>query len=176
MARAESMLKALKKSLDFERKGSEFYLKLGINTRQALAKNLFYGLGKQEIDHMIRIEEIFDALKRDAPWPVVPARRIDEIEIQMKGIFERLDEERRKEELDNLKGYQLAIQMEKEGCEMYKEFSEKATNEKEKQFFLALIEEEKSHLEALNNVYYFLTQSKDWFSVEESRVWNWMSS
>ncbi len=176
MAEAQSVLKALEKSLDFERRGSEFYLRLAIDTEQDLAKNLFYSLAKQEIDHMIRIEEILDALKRDTPWPAVPSGKMDEIEVQMKEIFDKLDEKRRGEELDNIKGYQLAIDMEREGYHMYKEFSENAVHEKEKQFFLALIEEEKSHLHALDNVYYFLTQSRDWFSAEETKVWNWMTS
>lgn len=175
MEQQESLVKALEKSLDFERKGSEFYIKLGIDTRQALAKNLFYNLARQEINHIIRIEEIFNAIKRDAPWPEVSARKISEIENEMKKVFDKLGKHTRKVKLDNLEGYRLAIDMEKQGYEMYKEFSKKAIDEREKQFFAAMTEEEKTHLEALDNVYYFLTESKDWLSVEESKVWNWMS-
>ena len=175
MAKAKALVEALEKSLDFERKGSEFYLKLGIDTKQALAKNLFYNLAKQEIDHIVRIEEIFDAVGRNAPLPTRSARKMEDIEDQMKRTFDKLSESIRTRKLDNIEAYRLAIEMEEEGYRIYKGFSESATDKGERQFFLALLEEERAHREALDNVYYFLTQSKDWFSVEESKVWNWMS-
>lgn len=170
------LLEALDKSLDFERRGSQFYIKLGIDTKQDLAKNLFYNLAKQEIDHMVRIEEISEAVHRGDEWPEIPAKKVSEIEGEMKKVFDRLDKKARKEELDNLKGYRLAIDFEKRGYEMYREFSEAASNEQERRFFAALAEEEEKHLEALDNVYYFLTESEDWLTMEESKVWNWMST
>ncbi len=172
----EVLLKTLEKALDFERKGSEFYIRLGIDTKQTLAKNLFYSLAKQEIDHMVSIEEIFDAIGHDAAWPRMETAPAGEIEGEMRRIFDSLDQKSREKELDNIKGYELAIEMEKDGHRMYKEFSERATDDREKRFFLALAGEEASHLEALDNVYYFLTRSEDWLSGEESKVWNWMST
>jgi len=170
------LLEALATSLDFERKGGEHYIQLGIDTKQHLAKNLFYNLAKQEIDHMMRIEEIFEVVRQGANWPEIPERKMSEIEEEMKKIFERLDQKAREEGLDNLKGYRLAIEFEKKGYEMYTRFSETAGSEREKRFFAALAEEEEKHLEALDNVYHFLTESEDWLTVEESKVWNWMSA
>ena len=167
---------ALREALDFERKGSEFYVQLGIDTKQPLAKRLFYNLAKQEIDHIVRIEEIFDALKRNTPWPEFKAKDIREIEQEMKKIFGSLDKKARAQEPDNKDGYQLAINLEKQGYEMYRKFSGKATDEREQRFFSSLAEEEKNHLTALDNVYYFLTQSEEWLSMDESRVWNWMAT
>ena len=167
---------ALKETLEFERKGSEFYIKLGIETGQVLAKNLFFSLAKQEIDHIIRIEEIFGSIQRKSLWPEVSAKQTNEIEEQIREVFERLDRAARQEKLDNVKGYELAIDFEKRGYEMYRNLSGKATDEREKQFFGALAEEESKHLEALDNVYHFLTEAEDWLATDESKAWNWMST
>jgi rubrerythrin len=170
----ERLTAALKRALEFERQGSEFYIKLGIETRQVLAKRLFYDLAKQEIDHIVKIEEIFDAVRRNVVWPEIPAMDLDAIEEGTKRVFERLDKLAREEELDNLKGYRLAMEFEKKGYEMYRELSAQAEQEEEKKFFEALVGEEKKHLEALDNVHRFLTDTEDWLTLEEGKVWNWM--
>jgi len=119
---------------------------------------------------------VTEVVRQGANWPEIPERKMSEIEEEMKKIFERLDQKAREEGLDNLKGYRLAIEFEKKGYEMYTRFSETAGSEREKRFFAALAEEEEKHLEALDNVYHFLTESEDWLTVEESKVWNWMSA
>ena len=170
----ERLTAALTRALEVERKGSEFYIKLGIETKQVLAKRLFYDLAKQEIDHIVKIEEIFDAVRRNVAWPEIPTTDLDAIEEGTRRVFERLDEMAREEELDNLKGYRLAMDFEKRGYEMYKELSAQAEHAEERKFFEALVGEEKTHLEALDNVHRFLTDTEDWLTLEEGRVWNWM--
>lgn len=167
---------SLKEALEFERKGSEFYIKLGVETEQVLAKNLFFSLAKQEIDHIIRIEEIFGSIQRSSSWPQVFSKETNEIEGAIRRVFERLDRAARDEKLDNVKGYELAIDFERRGYEMYKNLSAKAADDNEKRFFAALAEEESKHLEALDNVYHFLTESDDWLATDESKAWNWMST
>ena len=35
--------------------------------------------------------------------------------------------------------------------------------------------EENDHLTVIENVYFYLTRTGDWFASQEDRVWNWMN-
>ncbi len=67
------------------------------------------------------------------------------------------------------------MEMEKKGIKAYNDFLNQTDNEAEKKFFVRLIEEEKKHLEALENVYSYITATGDWLKDEESKTWNWMN-
>ncbi|ADL07004.1 DUF892 family protein [Thermosediminibacter oceani] len=166
------MKEALEKALNFEKEGFEFYKKIAAEMQNPLAKRLFESLAEQEKEHMKKIKEIYESLDFAASsnQPATAAG----IEEELKKIFFELEESRRKMPLDHLEGYKLAMEMEKKGYNMYREFTQTAASESEKKFFEALMQEEKEHLNSLDNVYRFLTDTPTWYSEEESRVWNWM--
>ena len=45
----------------------------------------------------------------------------------------------------------------------------------EDEFFTGLKAEEGKHLEAIENVFFYLERTGDWFASNEDRVWNWMN-
>lgn len=112
-------------------------------------RNLLFNLAKQEIDHIIRIDDIFNAVHQNRPWPQIYQGEITNVGEEMKKVFNRLDRKAREEKLDNIKSYQLAIDFEKQSYQMYKEFSENVTDESQKRFFVSLAEEEKKALKGI---------------------------
>lgn len=167
------MRQALEKALDFEKEGYEFYKKIAAEMQNPLAKRLFESLAEQENEHMKRIKEIYGSLNFDVDSNHF--QKAASIEEELKKLFFELEESRRKMPLDHMEGYKLAMEMEKKGYNMYREFAQSAASESERKFFEALIQEEKEHLNSLDNVYRFLTETPTWYSEEESRVWNWMN-
>jgi rubrerythrin len=166
---------ALKISLDFERRGVEFYLNTAKKTKNPLARRLFHSLAIEEIQHIVKFEEIYENLKKEKKWPRWTVAEGKKIEGIIRDFFAVAKKDKTIRLADNVKGLTLAMEMEKKGYQMYEKFLEKANNENEKIFYRELLKQENKHYEALANVHMYLTQTGDWMEEEESKVWNWMN-
>lgn len=167
-----SFQEAVNAAINFERKGVTFYMELASQTENRLGRRLFYTLAKEEVDHILTIEDIARSLQSGATPTAPTAISLEE---EMRSYFQSFDATKVKDKANsNIEGYEMAMDIENRGFEMYKKFYEQAESEGEKTFFKKMMEEERKHFEALQNVYYYLTSSSDWFSETESKVWNWM--
>jgi len=99
----------------------------------------------------------------------------EKLEFVIRAFFHEAKKDESIKLADNVKGLELAMQMEKKGYAMYEQFLAKAKDANEKLFYKELLKQENSHYEALANVHLYLTQTSDWFTDEESKVWNWMN-
>jgi len=160
------MEKGIEFAKEFEKNGANLYIELGMKAENLITKKLFYSLARQEIEHLETIENyvLTQNYKKSEEL---------NIEEEMKIFFTNLKE---KEKLETqLDGYKIALEVEKNGYSNYEKFYKEAKDEKEKRLFKFLMEQEKSHMEAIINVYSYLTETGDWFEKEESKVWNWMN-
>lgn len=162
------MEKSMKFALEFEKNGAIFYINMGLKAGNIITKKLFYTLAGQEIEHLENIEsfiinEQYNKVERNE----------DEVENEIRSFFGSLNKKNRLEH--NLDVYNMALEMEKKGYLQYEKFYNEAKNEKEKEFLKFLMAEEKKHMEAIINVYSYLSETDDWFQKEESKVWNWMN-
>ncbi len=160
------MEKGIEFAKEFEKNGANLYIELGMKAENLITKKLFYSLARQEIEHLETIENyvLTQNYKKSEELS---------IEEEMKIFFTNLKE---KEKLETqLDGYKIALEVEKNGYSNYEKFYKEAKDEKEKRLFKFLMEQEKSHMEAIINVYSYLTETGDWFEKEESKVWNWMN-
>jgi len=165
---------AVKGAVNFERKGVSFYMELASQTENRLGRRLFYTLAKEEVEHILIIDDIRRKLDRGEELGKAPLMKTT-IEDQMKQFFSAFNAEQLQEKnASNLDGYELAMEIENKGYEMYDKFLNEAEDEKAKTFFQKMKEEEKRHFDALQNVYYYLTSRDHWHSETESEVWNWM--
>ncbi len=165
--------KTVQAAINFERRGVNFYLELASQTKNRLGRRLFYSLAGEEISHILTIEDMAQQLEERK---IISSESSGEkLEGKIRNYFQSLAREKLIENrMDNLEGYEMAMQIENQGYEMYKNFQAEAGSEYEKNFFTRMMEEERKHYEALQNVYYYLKSPDDWFSESESRVWNWM--
>jgi rubrerythrin len=159
--------------LDFEKKGALMYMDLARTTKNPLGKKLFYSLAAEEVDHARIADEIH--VKLHEKLSIEDIGNLPTVESKLKQLFESLNKEAVNKELDNAKGYELALNMEKKGYEIYSGFLKEAKTELEKEFFVKMLEQEKNHIDAIANVYAYFTGNGDWMEEEESRVWNWMN-
>jgi len=156
----------IKFAKEFERYGATLYIEIGMNAENLITKKLFYSLARQEIEHLEAIENFVLTGEYKA---------VDEIKVEeeIKDFFNSLKERSTAE--NNIGGYKTALEVEKKGYSKYEKFYREAKDEREKRFFKFLIEQEKAHIDAIVNVYSYLTQTGDWFEQEESKIWNWMN-
>jgi len=168
---------AIEKAFEFERHGATFYLKLAASTKNRLARQLLNNLAKDEVQHVMDIDNIYNELKDGKPLPKTMNRQSTEkIEDSIKHYFSTLDKDKRREDLDDLETLKLAMETERHGYQMYNDAMNATDNEALKNLFQVLREEEKEHLTALENIYHYLANPADWFSQDESQVWNWMNT
>ncbi|HPO51885.1 MAG TPA: ferritin family protein [bacterium] len=157
-------------AVDFETKGVNLYMSLASKTSNLLGKELFYSLAEQEVQHARLIERVYIA-SNVKQW----VSNTSDIEAELKSFWDNAQQLNLKQDPGDLSGYELAMEMELKSISSYQQFLKKTDNEQEKKFLTWVIEEEKKHLDALRNVYYFLTSTGDWFQNEESKIWNWMN-
>lgn len=172
---SKKSVNSLEFALDFEAKGAIMYLDLAKRTENILGKKLFYSLAAEEVAHAQKIDDIYARLKTEKGLVLPVSPGIQSIEKQIRDFFESSNKLDFSNGASDIKGYELAMDMERKGYKVYSDFIRDAQNETEKVFFQALLIEEKMHLEALANVYKYLTNTGDWLQEEESKVWNWMN-
>ncbi|OGS44292.1 MAG: hypothetical protein A2539_02240 [Elusimicrobia bacterium RIFOXYD2_FULL_34_15] len=168
-------INSLEFALNFEAKGTALYLKLAKNTKNIISKQLFYSLASQEVDHAKKADEIYEVLGKGEKNKNVLSKILPSVELSLKEFFLKAKNIDLKKDIQNIKGYELAMEMEIKGYNVYKNFSKDANNVLESNFFEKLMAQEKEHLDSLRNVYYYLTDTGDWFEEEESKVWSWMN-
>jgi rubrerythrin len=167
---------ALKFAYDFEVKGVNLYMRLASKTRNILAREVFYSLAKQEVDHAKRIGEVEAMVKANRGWRVLSAVKPGSMEAELKKFFASAGRSQLKKRGADVQGYDLAMKMERKGYRAYSEFYRNAATAGEREFFRQMMAEENKHYEALANVYAYLTGNEDWLQAEESKTWNWMST
>jgi hypothetical protein len=160
-------------AIAFEKKGREFYLHKANEASDLLGQKLFATLAEDEILHAQRIEQLKRHLLGEGAMPQAP-HAVQALQEMLQTFFNQHRAQLSKKST-NLEIYEFAMGMESQGIAMYTELAAASQHEAEKKFFLALIEEEKSHLEAIQNVHFLLSDTGNWNENEESRRWNWMN-
>ncbi len=72
--------------------------------------------------------------------------------------------------LDDMEAFKVAMAMEKEDYEFYKELAAMSNIEEEKALFERLAYEEEKHYEVLSETHSFLTDSGNWFMWEDHSI------
>jgi rubrerythrin len=162
---------ALKFVLDFEAKGVETYLKLAAKTENLLGKKLFYSLAIEEIEHAREADEFYGKVSARPGFKSVEAAPIETV---IEGFFKKMEEAVPKNR-ENIEGYELAMKLERKGYAAYENFLKNSKNDDEIKFFKWILGEEKKNIDAIANVYFYLTGTGDWMQEEESKVWSWMN-
>jgi rubrerythrin len=163
---------ALKFVLDFEAKGVEAYLKLAAKTENLLGKKLFYSLAAEEIEHARKADEFYGSISEMPDFKPVEAAPLEEI---IKEFFVKMERAELEKGAENIKGYELAMELERKGYSAYEKYLKDSKTKEENKFFEWILGEEKEHISAIANVYSYLTGTGDWLQEDESRVWNWMN-
>ena len=165
---------ALVRSYDLERRGLDFYLSSATKCRNILAKRALFSLAQEEIQHMMKIDEILSVIDKNENWPDAGFKASD-IEISIRDFFEKTKVAASAPDKDSVAVIKEAMEFEKKSYELYSDLENKGSSENEKRFYSQLRQQEGAHYEALENVYYYLSKTGDWFGQEESKAWNWMN-
>jgi rubrerythrin len=159
---------ALKFAIQMEIDGKEFYLRASQASTNKLGKKLLETLAGEEDLHRRIFESIYENIRSKKAWPrtdfksdggrglrTVFARALEEMEDDVKAIPTELE------------AIKTAMAMENKTYDYYKEQSQKATFDAEKEFYDALVIQEGEHHRILLDYYEFLKNPAAWFTQKE---------
>lgn len=149
-------------ALKMEEDGKTFYEKLAAETLEPELKRIFSLLASAEEEHRKAIESLKD--------DIAPGNADSKILENVKNVFQGLLE--KKNILGMLErdhdGCRRAIGLAMAGIKLYDKMAAKETNPTTAKILVMLAEEERRHLEIMENIYDFVEAPKDFLAWGES--------
>jgi rubrerythrin len=164
----ESLLLALK----FEQEGRDFFLKAAERTQHPLGKQMFRSLADDEIQHLRRVTQVFEALKNKAGWPAPSPEKHSPKTFHT--IFEEAKEHLKEiiaVQADEIEALKLGLTYEERGYKFYQDLAQKASSANEKDFYQQLAIEENSHYQIIQNTQKYMEKPWDWYADQEHQIY-----
>ena len=166
-AEQDKTLRALQVAIQMEIDGKDFYLKASQESGNELGKKLLESLAGEEDVHRQEFEEIYRALKEKKGWP--------ETDFKLDGgrslrtLFATAIEagSGMKAQATELDAVKTAMAMENESYDYYKDQGQTATYDGERDFYQALMAQEREHYLVLLDYYEYLKDPAGWFVQKE---------
>jgi len=146
-----SSFEALKKAIEFERGGIEYYKAAAGKAKNPGTETLFKFLVKEEEKHERFLESLRQKLKAEDRWP---AGVTIDLDVDFKLLFQ---EESKKIDRNvkvsttEVEALTFALEMENRGRAMYLDLSEKASNPEEKALYKQLADWEEGHVRLIQD-------------------------
>jgi rubrerythrin len=168
MSEQEKIIEILDSAIQIETDGQAFYKKAALHAADALGKDLFYWLAKQEEKHKKAFEQIYGKIKEKKNWPNVSIKPADSGKVE--NLFTKALAEMKKGKPVPAMEVEIidkGISLEHKTYDMYSERSKTAASELEKDFFSKLAAEENSHYQYLVDYKEYVTDPVDYFTRAE---------
>jgi len=168
-----SGLDALKAAIKFEEDGRKFFLDASKKTKQRYGQLMFQSIADAELEHIERIQEVYDSLTKTGDWPDRPS--LFTPKSPLKNIFEearqQLDQSV-KAETDDIEAVTMAREYEEKGLRFYQDLADRAKAPIEKKFYQQLAYEERGHLLIFQDMHEYFIDPVHWFSEKEKLHWD----
>ncbi|MBI5102198.1 MAG: ferritin family protein [Nitrospirae bacterium] len=159
------MKEAVETAIKMETDAITFYTEAAQKTVHPFGKEMFRGFVKDERRHLRMLQELFRGMKVQLEFHR-PKDAIKTVFSEQKdAMMERI-----KALEDELEAIRIAMKMEKDGFDYYKEAAAKAGSPEEKELFERLAVEENDHFAILNETFSFLDNTGQWYMYEERGI------
>ena len=148
----DKISKVIRTAIKMEESGIGFYQKAEEKTSYPLAKKMFLSFAEDEKRHLTVLKKILTDLKfsdLDQFFVERPRQKIENIFRKVKNEIK----ERITANPDELEALKIGIDMELESVQFYQTALEKNEDNLQKAFLRRLVEEEKEHLQLLQNTH-----------------------
>ena len=173
MGNNEELLKALEASIEMEESGREFYLKAAKRSANEYGKRIFESLADDETRHIVAIKGYCENLAKKNETPKLCAVMPKHKSITERIIFGKREAELLKKvspDADELKAYEIAMEMENDGYKFYKDTLKSLSDTNAKELYEFLLSEEESHYELISSTYEYFKNPSGWFAKEEKPI------
>lgn len=143
----------------------KFYTEAAEKTSHPVGRKMFLAIVEDEKRHLEILSKILKGLDIHMS-DVSPLENVKTIFESMKNsLMDRISTTN-----DEMDAFKIAINMEKEGIEFYKNLLKDSKTEKETKMFEKLIAEEQQHHDIFSNTYAYLADTGNWFLWEERGI------
>jgi len=160
----------LKKAIEMEEKGRDFYMGIVKKVENNAAKKMFEFLAKNELLHIKSIKDFYKGLVEKGEFPETDMSRFEGVRKEGLLIFARdiseLEGKIKKSDADK-EACEFAMDFENSGYRFYQDMKKKTADEKLIKLLDFLLAEEKVHYEGILSLYTYLTDSANWYMYEE---------
>ncbi|GAB4369975.1 MAG: hypothetical protein Kow0042_11960 [Calditrichia bacterium] len=168
----DTTAEVLKMALEMEQEGRDTYLEGASKISNSMGKRLLERLADDELIHMRRIREAYEAIEGKRDWDKVTMKNEGE-RPTFQSIFNRLKAELN-QSIDELGSHgvddeeiiETAINLENHAKFYYSQAAEKAEDAKVKEFLNILAQEEETHYQALRKINGFMADPANWFATQ----------
>ncbi len=158
-------LAALQKAIQMEIDGKQYYQKLSKTFKNESGRKLFAILAEEEDRHQQNFEQIYHAIEAKAKWPEI---KIGTSQANTStNLFSQFPYGQTQASASELKSVQIAIEMENKTLDYYLASADKASYLVEKQYYEALVQQERTHQYLLLEYFEFLKDPAQWFTIKE---------
>jgi len=168
VSKIKSLADFLGMALEMERRGHKFYSDAVKDSDSPLVQEIFKILAGEELNHMERFEEIYQALqsgKVEDYWLRIPLQSSN-----LDQVFSNLARKYLKEikpGSTRISALELGMEMEQDSIKFYQERLTQAEGEKEREFLEKIIQEEQKHFQILKDMEFYFTNPEGWFQEKE---------
>jgi len=158
-------MNTLEMAMKMETDSIDFYNEAARKTKYPAGRKMFQAVSEDEKRHLDMVSRIIKGLHVTAK-DVSPLKNV-------KSVFEAMKSEmmhKVKVTTDELEAFKIAMKMEQEGLDFYKNLLAKSKSPKEKALLEHLIREEQEHYQIFSNTYQFLANTGSWFLWEEYAI------
>ena len=147
-----------------EAKETAYYIAEAERSKNPVARLLFRNLAKDEQEHVEKIKVLHAELTASGKWPEnVP------IEVADTNVMDALDQigenhaSTAAHDDDDIRALQRAVEVEKEGKDLYEKLAASAGTESERNFFEFLAHIEDQHLKSVVDSLQYLEDPEGWY-------------
>ncbi|HOP85086.1 MAG TPA: ferritin family protein [Syntrophorhabdaceae bacterium] len=160
----EKNINALKKAIQLEKDGIDFYLKSANKAKNIFTKTIFEELAREEENHIKAINKIYEDLKNKSikiEW--VTSGSKDNIE----KVFQEALVEKAKKSKSDLEALNLVLDFEDKSIKYYERLAKNSKDNFERRFYLTLSYEERGHYLKIMDSIQYISDPTGWYYVKE---------
>ena len=161
------IIELLNTAITMEENGYDFYITTQENSENSLTSKLFSSLAEKELLHIEYIKEFYNNLKSGVGLPSIDIIKTKRDKSKIFNVDIATLKEKVKNQEDDVKAYEFALELEKKGYEFYEKLLADATDPNLKAFIEFLVKEEHDHYALIEKAYGYVTDTQNWFMNEE---------
>jgi rubrerythrin len=144
----------------------KFYGEASNRTRHPVGKKMFLTVMEDEKRHLEMLNRLLRGLDMDTTGLSNPINTVKTVFEQMKDeMMQRISASN-----DEMEAFRVAMDMEREGADLYKKTASESASDREKVLFERLAFEEERHFSIFSNTYSFMKDTGNWFLWDEKGI------
>lgn len=166
----ENLTEILKKALEMEEKGHDFYSQKSKEGDNKITRETFEYFADQELLHIDNIKNFYHSLKEKGEFLQIDLHEVRENRKKDDQLFakkisewnEKINPERKDKE-----AIEFALDFEKRGYNYYNNILKRAEDENLVKLLEFLLDEEDSHYDKFIKLYEYMTDTDNWYMYDE---------